>query len=341
MRKIIAIIRANEWWEYKLAPMLAMTYLTILQSRFTFYNLWPLITVSVTAIALGAIYVSLLNDATDVAIDVKAGKKNRMASFTTAQQTMLVLIPLAAGLSIVSAFMNFSFLASLFYISAFISFSLYSLPPFRLKKRGAAGIIADALGSQVFPTLFIVISFYKHTNLEIKILPLVLMSVWLLCFGLRGILWHQLTDKKNDQASGLCTLVQNLNEAQISRLSITIITTEIIAFATYILRYNLLSLIPGLLLYFICNWILLKYYHIEQILINPKIKTYRIFLFEYYQVFLPLSVLILCICKNPINVIGLLFHCLLFPSGILSIFRMIKHLSQTIITKILPQAKNS
>ncbi|PSL44680.1 UbiA prenyltransferase family protein [Chitinophaga niastensis] len=340
MRKILAVVRANDWWEYKLPPMLAIAYMIIQNSQYTFFNLLPLMMISLGAIILCAIYVSLLNDATDVAEDAKAGKKNGMAAYSTGHQIILVLLPLVGGLCIIAGFLDFFSYANLFYLAAYISFTLYSLPPFRLKKRGIAGIAADALGSQVFPTFFLAICFYQWTNQEIRVLPFVFLGTWLFCFGLRGILWHQLADKENDKISGLVTLVQKMSEVQLSRLSTVIIIVEMIAFAAYISLNALFLIIPGLILYFIYNWLLLKQYHVKQILINPKPQQYRIFLFEYYQVFLPLSVLIICIYKSPVNVTGLCFHCFLFQTNIWRILRDIKQLLRQTITGIRLKANN-
>lgn len=340
MKKFLEIARAKEWWEYKFPPMLAIAYLILQNNPYPFHHSLPLILVLLSAITLGAIYVSFLNDATDVAEDAKAGKQNRMAAYTTFQKTILVLLPLVAGFCIIGVFLNFFSYAALFYCAAYIAFTLYSLPPFRLKKQGVAGIIADALGSQVFPTLFIAVCMYRYTNQEIQLLPFTFLGVWLLCFGLRGILWHQLADKENDKVSGLPTVVQNMNEAQLVRLGIVIVAIEIIAFAAYILLNHWFLIIPGLVFYFIYIWMQSKIHHIEQILIAPPNKEYRIFLFEYYQVFLPLSVLLVCVFKNPINIIGLVFHCLLFHSNILKICQNTKILLQATITGIRLQTKD-
>src|SRR5207249_2154007 len=39
------------------------------------------------------------------------------------------------------------------YLATWLAFSLYSLPPFRFKERGAAGVLCDAAGEQLFPAL--------------------------------------------------------------------------------------------------------------------------------------------------------------------------------------------
>jgi 4-hydroxybenzoate polyprenyltransferase len=341
MRKILTAIRANDWWEYKIPPMLAVVYMIIQNSQYTVFNLLPLTIISISAIILCAIYVSLLNDATDIEDDAKAGKKNGMASYNPIQQTIFVLLPVSGALCIIGGFLEFRSLANLFYLAAYVSFTLYSLPPFRLKKRGFAGVAADALGSQVFPTLFLAISFYHRTNQEIRVLPLVFLAIWLFCFGLRGILWHQLADKENDKVSGLVTFVQKISDMQLSRLSTAIIIVEIFAFATFISLHVFFLIIPGLILYFIYNFFLLKHFGVKQILINPKHEQYRIFLFEYYQVFLPLSLLMLYAFKNPVNVIGLLLHFFLFRVNICNILKVIKNVSERAFIGIFLQEKNN
>lgn len=324
MKKIFTTIRANDWWEYKLPPMLAVAYLIIQKSNYTFLSQLPLILLTLSAIILCAIYVSLINDATDVEDDAKAGKKNQMANYNTIQQIGLILLPLVVALGIVIFFLKSFSGANLFYLGSYIAFTLYSVPPFRLKKRGLAGIMADALGSQVFPTLFIALCFYQSTNQQIQTWLLAIMGVWLFFFGLRGILWHQLADKENDKVSSLVTLVQKLSDAQLARLGNFIVAVEIFAFAAYVWFDQLFLIIPGLVLYFIYNRLLLKKFCVQQIYINPNVGQYRIFLFEYYQVFLPISILIVGIFNNPINIIALLLHLFLFPSNTLKIIRQIQ-----------------
>jgi 4-hydroxybenzoate polyprenyltransferase len=341
MRKILATIRTNDWWEYKIPPMLAVVYMIIQNSQYTVFELLPLTIISISAIILCAIYVSLLNDATDIEDDAKAGKKNGMANYNIIRQTIFVLLPVSGALCIIGGFLEFRSLGSLFYLAAYVSFTLYSLPPFRLKKRGFAGVAADALGSQVFPTLFLAVSFYQRTNQEIRLLPSACLVIWLFCFGLRGILWHQLADKENDKVSGLVTFVHKISDVQLSRLSTVIIIVEIFSFAAFISLHAFFLIIPGLIVYFIYNWVLLKCFDVKQIVINPKHAQYRIFLFEYYQVFLPLSLLMLYAFKNPVNVIGLLLHFLLFRVNICNILKVIKNVFVRTFIGIFFQEKNN
>ncbi len=324
MKKIITTIRASDWWEYKLPPMLAVAYLIIQKSDYTFVSQLPLILLSLGAIILCAIYVSLINDATDIEDDAKAGKKNQMARYNIVQRVILILLPLLLASAMVFYFLQPFYIANWFYLGSYIAFTLYSVPPFRFKKRGFAGILADALGSQVFPTLFIALCIYQSTGQEIYTWSIVFMGIWLFCFGLRGILWHQLADKENDKVSGLVTVVQKFNDTQLYRLGKCIVAIELAAFAAYVWLDKLFFVIPGLVIYFIYNWLLLKKFSVQQIFINPNVNEYRIFMFEYYQVFLPLSILISGSFNNPINSIGLLLHLFLFPLNTLNILKKIR-----------------
>ncbi|GAB2972545.1 hypothetical protein GCM10027049_02980 [Mucilaginibacter puniceus] len=304
--------------------MLAVAYLIIQKSHHTFLSQIPLILLTLCAIILCAIYVSLINDATDVQDDAKAGKKNQMAAYNIFQQIGLILLPLVVAIGIVVYFLKPFSVANLFYLGSYIAFTLYSVPPFRLKKRGLPGILADALGSQVFPTLFIALCFYQSTNQQINTWSVACMAIWLFCFGLRGILWHQLADKENDKVSGLVTLVQKLSDAQLATLGNCIVAVELAAFAAYVWFDQLYLIIPGLVFYFIYNRLLLKKFSVQQIYVNPNFAQYRIFLFEYYQVFLPVSILIIAAFNNPVNIIALLLHLFLFPSNTLQILRQIR-----------------
>ena len=324
MKKIFTMIRANDWWEFKFPPMLAVGYMIILNTHRNIVDKSSLLIVALIAIIIGAIYVSLINDATDVDEDAKAGKRNQMAAYSTVQQIALILLPLVGAGVIVFYFLRPFTVPNIFYFGSYLCFTLYSVPPFRFKKRGLSGIIVDALGSQVFPTLFIALLCYQSIGEEIKIWSLIFMGIWLFCFGVRGILWHQLADKENDKISGLKTVVQNFSDAQLSKLGIGIVTIEIIAFVAYILFNQLYLVIPGLVVYFIYNRLLLKKFYVVQIYINPNVPQYRIFLFEYYQVFFPVSILIIGAFYNPINTIVLLLHLFLFPSNTLQILKKLR-----------------
>src|SRR5690606_5871512 len=76
--KVVKAIRAAEWWEYKLPPILAIAYATSLFSDVPLYELTPFYLFYLASLVVGAIYVSFINDITDIDADLAAGKWNRM-----------------------------------------------------------------------------------------------------------------------------------------------------------------------------------------------------------------------------------------------------------------------
>ncbi|MEX6687845.1 hypothetical protein QTN47_10090 [Danxiaibacter flavus] len=340
MRNIFAVIRANAWWEYKIPPMLAVVYMVMIQSQIPFFKVLQLMSIPAIAVVLGAIYVSLLNDATDVSEDLKAGKKNGMIGYTAIQRIGIVSFPVILGFCIVAMSGSLFSWQNLFYLAAHISFTLYSLPPFRLKKRGVAGLIAEALGSEMLPVLFLVSCFYRDAKLEIQPLLFVFLGTWFFCFGLRGILWHQLDDSENDKVSGLQTVVQQISKPRLSRIGICIVTIEVAAFLAYVICNQLFLVIPGLIFYLIYIQLLAKKNGVEQTIIRPRIKPYRIFLFDYYRIFFPLFLLVAGMLNGLVNVFGLLFHLFLFQSTITSIFKEVRQLWRAVLSDILLQVKD-
>jgi hypothetical protein len=320
--------------------MLAVVYMAMVQSRIPFFQVLQLISVPTIAVVLGAIYVSLLNDATDTAEDVKAGKKNGMIGYTPIQRIVIVLSPVVLGFGVLAMSGDFFSWPNLFYLAAYISFTLYSVNPFRLKKRGVAGLIAEALGSEMLPVLFLVSCFYRDAKLDIQPWLFVFLGTWFFCFGLRGILWHQFDDSENDKVSGLQTVVQQLNSSRFSRISICIVSIELAAFFAYVICNRLFLVMPGLIFYLIYIQLLAKKNGVEQTIIKPKTKPYRIFLFDYYRIFFPVFVLIAGMSDRLINIFGLLFHLFLFQSTITSVFKELVQLLRAFLFDVLSLVKD-
>ena len=76
---LICLIRADEWWEYKLVPVLSTFYATALVLHIAVSSLWADALALLLSVAAAAAYASVINDVTDRADDVRAGKRNRVA----------------------------------------------------------------------------------------------------------------------------------------------------------------------------------------------------------------------------------------------------------------------
>ncbi len=306
------VIRSNEWWEYKFPPILAIGYMVIADSGDHFINLSVDLIILLLSLITGAAYVSILNDATDIADDAIAGKNNRLAGYPFFKRISFVAIPFIAG-TIFSCYYASNRLTMLLYISCYICFTLYSLPPFRLKKKGVIGIVADAAGSQLFPTLFMAAFLFFRTRQAVDYYRLIFIGAWSFCFGLRGILWHQYHDLEKDLLSGTKTIVQRLNKKEIFIIGNVLMGIEFLAFVLLLFSFKLL--LPAIIMFFYFLYLigLYKQWKVTTVLIRPTAAAYRIFMNEYYQVFLPLSTLSSVAWEQPSVLILLLFHIALFP----------------------------
>src|SRR5258708_18851038 len=83
-----------------------------------------------------------------------------------------------------------------------------ALPPFRFKERGAAGVLCDAAGEQLFPALVAVALACRGAQRAVSGAWVASVAVWALAYGLRGIVWHQLSDVDNDRAAGFRTFAR-------------------------------------------------------------------------------------------------------------------------------------
>jgi 4-hydroxybenzoate polyprenyltransferase len=323
MMNLIKIIRATEWWEYKFPPILVIPYFIILSTTnlklsTAIYSILFII----SALVVGAIYVSILNDITDIEEDNTAGKKNNMARHSRVKQFFFLSIPICLALFFCWFLQKNSF-ALTFYLLSYVSFTLYSAPPFRLKKRGILGLFADASGSQMLPTLFAVSFISYHSHHLLSTIEILAIATWSLFFGLRGILWHQFHDLENDVRSGLFTIVQQMGRRLTIATGLTILTIELAAFLWLMYTIGNHYLYIALLLYIIYMIYRIKKNNLQVIIIKYTRANFDIVMNVFYQVFLPISILILISIERPEFLVLTAIHLLLFPSGL---YRVIKNI---------------
>jgi 4-hydroxybenzoate polyprenyltransferase len=321
MKKILHAIRSHEWWEYKLPPLLAIGYATALSSGVLLYkaSLWLLFLLF--AIMVGAIYVSIINDITDMEEDKASGKANRMAALSPKIRWVFPVICIIIGL-VFLCFLSNDKLSAVLYVLPWISFSLYSFPPVRLKKRGVLGVIADACGSHIFISLLMVSGVSYFAVIKIDWIWFAAVGIWSAAYGLRGILTHQFADRENDLKVNLATYASSANPYSFKRQTAFILSVELIAFAIMLWRIHLFINIVFLLLYFIFLFARYKIFSYQIIVIViPENHPFQILMADYYQLFFPLSLLLLAAFTQPWAWLLLALHILLFPQKILLILK--------------------
>jgi 4-hydroxybenzoate polyprenyltransferase len=278
-------------------------------------SLWPAALTILLSLVPGAAYVSVINDITDREEDLAAGKPNRMAGRSRVYGAALVAITVAAGLVFCFLWRRDTLLLSV-YLAAWLAFSLYSLPPFRWKTRGILGVLCDASGAHLFPTLVAVVLTYRQANRPVDPTWLGVVAAWSFAYGLRGILWHQLTDRENDQAASVRTFAQRHPAHVAARLGKFIaFPIELIALAILFLRMQ--SVVPPLFLavYGILVLSRMRWFGMNVVIVEPR-PRFLILLHEYYDVFLPLGILIAASLRDPRDWIVLAAHLVLFPGRV-------------------------
>lgn len=305
-------IRALDWWEHKLSPLFATIYATAFLLNLSVASLWPLLLLALAALAPGAAYVSVINDLTDIEDDLASGKPNRLAGRSPAFVAAALACCILPGIAVALYWRQDPLLLSI-YLAAWVSFSLYSLPPVRLKSRGAMGPLADASGAHLFPTLLVVCLVYRWGGFPLDPVWLAGVAAWSICFGLRGILWHQLSDLQNDEKIGLKTFVRHRTVTQLRWMGNRVIFPfEAAAFALILWRAGSLLALLFLGLYALLEWSRTAMWRTHLVVMVPR-EPYRIVMHEYYEVFYPLAFLLSSAARHPPDALIIAAHLLLFP----------------------------
>jgi hypothetical protein len=212
----LGFARLDNWWFSKIPPLLAVAYLSILVQRTPIAEALNLVACYLTSIACVATYGHIVNDSFDVEADLRANKPNAMSHLGWTARILLALWFLIAGF-LPSLAANYSLSALTLLAANFLWPTLYSVPVVRLKERGLLGVVCDAMGSHVTPTLLCLTVFgLIRTDASIALWTFSAVStLWAAVLGIKGILHHQIYDRANDIESGTVTLATVAEPARI------------------------------------------------------------------------------------------------------------------------------
>lgn len=316
VRKLVRFARLAEWWEYKLCPLLAVAYATMLFSEMPVYQFVGSILLVLFAVAVGAVYVSFINDITDIEEDLRVGKRTGIMSVQPRWRWIFPVLCLSVGTA-VCWYLWPDWHSMMWYIMAWISFSLYSIKPFRFKQRGILGVIADASGAHLFPSLFVVSVIFYQIPEQAKLGWELSVGIWSFSYGVRGILWHQFIDKANDCEAGIKTFANLVSNRSAKHLEGPLLGVELLAFGSMLFHINLpivyvLLVVYGFVVYLRAHFFALK----PVIFLVPRKRPYQLMMLDGYQVFLPLALLLHIMITQPWGWLILIGHFILFPVGI-------------------------
>jgi len=230
------LIRTNNWWDSKIPPVLAMFYATAM-----IYDV-P-VAAAVRGLALivfvgicAGSYGHIINDVFDVEVDEKAGKPNQMARFAPWQRLAFCVLTLALGFVPALVF-PYSRLSIALLCIEYLLPTVYSIPPLRLKERGALGVLCDSLGAHAVPCLYAVSVMANEAAVPparyVWLIPALVVTgfVWSLCLGIKGIIIHEFEDRAGDLQAGVSTLATGLNFRAVRLPVNRVYVLELMAFA--------------------------------------------------------------------------------------------------------------
>lgn len=312
------LLRGSDWWFYKIPPLLAIAYAEILlQATPPQQSIATLLTLLASMFFVAA-YGHVINDIFDVEVDLQAGKQNRMASLSNPQRLLLCVT--LAGLGLVPwLFIGLGTRSAILLAAIYILLTIYSAPPLRLKERDIWGAIADAAQVHAVPTLLVatVFSHLADTLQPESVVLATAATAWAFLAGIRGILLHQIWDRDSDLSAGVTTLITRIG-VESARFWITYVSFPLELLLLTLLILVISQFAPSFLI-FCALYILLRIISTQSAVTAldpaPAQKTY-ILPHDFYEVWLPLALLILLAIREPVFLSLLVIHIGLFYPAI-------------------------
>ena len=206
MGNVRAPFKASGWWNYKIPPMLAVAYFAIAASPAipALTDIAPYFIPYLVAAASMAAFGHVYLDAFDLDEDQLLGKENLWAPLGDASRVMVIVLLLSGALLpwlvLPAGPVLFALLGA-----EFLMFVAYATPPLRLKERGFAGIVADALYAHTLPALWTWIPFAALAGTAVPPRFLALLGAWSTTVGMRHLLQHQVIQSESDAVAGAAT----------------------------------------------------------------------------------------------------------------------------------------
>lgn len=319
--RFLNIIRSSEWWEYKIPPFLALGYATALMAGVSFLELGIWFLFLLLCIALGAVFVSVINDITDLEEDIASGKHNRMERVPQKLRWAIPVLCILIGFLFIYIFYPDQ-ISILLFIMPCVAFSLYSFEPIRLKRRGILGVLADASGSHVFTSLLIVSSTSFFIGQPIDLIWFASVGCWAVIYGMRGILWHQFFDRNNDLKINLNTYATNVDPSAFRNKERLLFTVELLLLGFILIQIG--SLLPFVFLIMYLGVVYIRHRGLRYqvcIILSPSDKPFQLIMLDYYQVFLPVSLIVASIFTFPADIFVLIIHLVLFPNSVIKVLK--------------------
>ncbi len=305
------VFRIKDWWWSKASMLMGMVYIFVLWFHIPFDRFLLLALLSIATICGFASMGYLVNDLFDIKKDALAGKANFMenkhplASFSFfILSSLLIFAPwymLPAD--------RYSYLLIATELCCFV---IYSIPPIRLKERGMAGIITDAIYAHALPVILACYTFSLAAHVHPSAMSLGLLCCWQSTCGIRNILIHQADDMAADRVSSSQSYVMTMGYDWFITAVIPLMVVELLFCALFFISLSYFSfafLFFFALLFVYSNYVYSQYIDRPVDLLTGKWKYYPNLLNEKRFPYLAICILS---CHDLRFAIVLIAHALLF-----------------------------
>ncbi|MDB4807338.1 UbiA family prenyltransferase [bacterium] len=236
LKSIAGVIRADNWFCWKIPPLFAVAYASFLLHGTDYRLALQDLLLILWCIASVASYGHIINDIFDIEADRAGGKPNAMERFRPWQHLTLSILSVLSGLGALLCFTT-NWMAAAALMINYLLPTIYSIPPLRLKERGVAGVACDALGAHAVPVLFVllIVGFFQQASTLAEFGIGISAIVWSLFAGFRSIVVHQVDDLLSDGRSDIVTFAGTQTRASLRRLVLWFfLPVEAIALGTFI-----------------------------------------------------------------------------------------------------------
>lgn len=330
---MLKLFRTNTWWNAVVPQVLGWVYL--LSQHKSLRTVLVLNAFFFVALICISAFGYLFNDYCDIEADRKAGKHNLLNNYSKPIRVFIVLLPLLIG----SAAWHLTYpgmVESVLFCLQILALILYSLPPIRLKERGAAGVIADAFYGHVNP-VFITIFWHMHFAARPTWFVVLLSVVFVVTVlkGIRNILLHQIDDRKADRRADVQTFVVG-NGALGALLYINnVLPYEVLLSIVFTVVVSIVypPFFVWTLLFFVITYLKFSGWKLRDLPKRQLKFKFLYFLNDYYEGWVPVGFLLLLCIKDPSFFILLILHLILFPGFVTKLWGDIKTIRENFKTE--------
>ncbi len=320
---IIKKLRVSNPWRYKAPFLISVPYFMILACDLPFQDALLGVFFSCMTILGIAGFGYLVNDYSDREEDQKAGKSNVILEIP--KGTFILLLGILLSMAVLPWVFYFPMDTYSYFLLGveFLLFILYSLSPFRLKERGFAGVLCDALYAHAVPAVLAAYTFWLlgKKSYEEAIIFILILGTWQSFLGLRNILLHQIGDHDKDKKAGIRTFVVDTGKEKAWKMTkYFFFPGECIAFLGYWIfvglefwYFFLLYPVFALLVFFRRGFIS------NQSIPKDLKNVLYVFFDDFYVLWIALFFLVLCSVNRPefLALIGI--HILVFRNAVTTI----------------------